>query len=96
MFSYNGYLCLIQISTCSHDYVIDLLKINDSKYVASTLGEKVLENQHCIKVLHGCSSDVQWVWRDFRVGLVNVFDTQDVYQMLGGQKLALNNLWDVF
>ena len=96
MFSYNGYLWLIQISTLTHDYVIDLLSINSPKFIKQTLGEKVFENHSVIKILHGCSSDVAWIWRDFKVGIVNVFDTQDIYQQLGGKKLALNHLWDVF
>ena len=96
VFSYNGYLCLIQVSTTSHDYVIDLLAINDNKFVSETFGKQILENNDIVKVLHGGSNDIIWVLRDFGVRITNIFDTQDIYQQLGGKKLGLNNLWEVF
>jgi cobalt/nickel-transporting P-type ATPase D len=94
--SYKGYLWLIQISTHSHDFVVDLIEIGDSEFVAGTLGQKVLANPSIVKVLHGSSSDKQWILRDFEVAIQNVFDTQDLFQSLGGSKLALHNLWRSF
>ena len=96
MLSYNGYLCLIQVSTTTQDYIIDLLLINDNKYVANTFGKRILENEAIIKVLHGGSNDYIWILRDFGVKIKNIFDTQDIFQQLGGKKLALNNLWEMF
>jgi len=96
VFSYKGYLCLVQVSTLSHDFVIDLLAINDNKFVADTFGQQVLANESIIKILHGCSNDIAWTLRDLGVRITNIFDTQDIFQKLGGTKLALNHLWEVF
>lgn len=89
-------MSLIQVSTLTHDYVIDLLVINDNKFVGKTFGEQVLANPEIIKVFHGCSNDMAWVMRDLGVRIVNVFDTQDIYQQIGGKALALNHLWEKF
>lgn len=56
----------------------------------------MLENPDLIKVLHGGSSDKIWLYRDFKIVLNNIFDTQDIYQAIGGRKLALNHIWEVF
>ena len=94
--SFKGYLCLIQVSTHSHDFLVDLLAIADSSFVGSVLGERVLASPSIVKVLHGGSSDKVWLRQDFAVTIVNVFDTQDCFQALGGSKLALHHLWRTF
>ena len=94
--SFKGYLCLIQVSTHSHDFLVDLLAIADSSFVGSVLGERVLASPSIVKVLHGGSSDKVWLQQDFAVTIVNVFDTQDCFQALGGSKLALHHLWRTF
>ena len=73
-----------------------MLAINDNKYISETFGKHILENEEIVKVIHGGSNDIIWILRDFKVRMSNVFDTQDIYQQLGGKKLGLNNLWEIF
>ncbi|CAI2385933.1 unnamed protein product [Moneuplotes crassus] len=96
VYSYKGYLCLIQLSTLDSDYVIDLLAIDDNSFVSETLGKQILENDSIIKVLHGGTSDKIWIHRDFGINIKNIFDTQDIYRQIGGKRLALNHLWSLF
>ena len=76
--------------------MVDLLSINDNTFIADTFGKEILANDNIVKVLHGGSSDKVWIHRDFGIIIKNIFDTQDIYQMLGGKKLALNHLWSIF
>ncbi|CAG9325828.1 unnamed protein product [Blepharisma stoltei] len=69
--SYQGFLCLIQISTRFKDYIIDPLKIPDKIYL---LGE-IFASPKIVKVMHGAINDIYWLQRDFGLYLVNMFDT---------------------
>ena len=73
--SYEGYLCLIQITTPDYEtFVIDVLALRD--HIRNLMGPSIFENPLIQKVFHGClHSDVAWLQRDFGVALVNVFDT---------------------
>lgn len=69
--SYQGFTCLIQISTRSKDYLIDALIL---RHCLQCLNSS-MTNPHIVKVLHGSEQDIQWLQRDFGLYLVNVFDT---------------------
>ena len=80
--SYNGFTCLIQLSTYDVDtgdannYVIDVLAYEVGKNLKAVLGASLFENPKVLKLLHGClTSDLQWMVRDFGVKMVNVYDT---------------------
>lgn len=83
--SYRGYVCLIQISTCAKDYVVDpsvvnLLRLNEIFTCPSVL-----------KIMHGCDRDVVWLQEDHSLYLVNVFDTHQAAIALatpGGHSLS--------
>ena len=100
--SYNGFTCLIQLSTYGPQlgvvttYVIDVLQDEVSSNLASTLGCTLFENPKVLKLLHGCAtSDLQWMVRDFGVKLVNVLDTQEFNKKFNGSKeLSLAAFWD--
>jgi exosome complex exonuclease RRP6 len=47
-------------------------------------------------VLHGSTSDVEWLQKDFGLYLVNMFDTQIAAKLLGGQQLGLQALLDKY
>ena len=78
--TYNGYTCLIQLSSYKVDeirtYVIDVLKQEIAANLASVLGVSLFENPKVLKLLHGClTSDLPWMARDFGIKLVSTFDT---------------------
>lgn len=59
--SYSGITCLIQISTITHNFLIDPFQLNEE--IKSTL-KHVMECEHPIKIMHGCYNDlrVSYIW----------------------------------
>ena len=41
------------------------------------------------KVLHGCHNDIIWLQRDFRVYVVNVFDTEKACQVRPSHRTSM-------
>ncbi len=69
--SYLGFTCLLQISTRTEDFVVDVFPVWDH---VSSLGD-VFANPRIVKVFHGATNDVQWLQRDFGIYVVGLFDT---------------------
>lgn len=69
--SYQGILCLIQVSTRFKDYIIDPLKIPSQVHL---LGH-IFANPNIVKVMHGAINDIYWLQRDYGLYIVNMFDT---------------------
>lgn len=76
--SYDGYLCLMQITTIREsgdlaNYIIDVLLLRDK--IVQYL-EPIFESTKILKIFHGClHSDISWLHRDFGMIVLNVFDT---------------------
>jgi len=76
--SYDGYLCLMQITTIGEsghvaNYIIDVLLLRDK--IVQYL-EPIFESTKILKIFHGClHSDISWLHRDFGMIVLNVFDT---------------------
>lgn len=71
--SYNGFTCLLQIS--SHEFgdaIVDTIKLRD--HVGPVLNS-IFADPGKLKIFHGSQSDVQWLQRDFNIFIVNMFDT---------------------
>eukprot|EP01060_Flectonema_neradi_P030676 TRINITY_DN4504_c1_g1_i2.p1 TRINITY_DN4504_c1_g1~~TRINITY_DN4504_c1_g1_i2.p1 ORF type:complete len:717 (+),score=166.72 TRINITY_DN4504_c1_g1_i2:68-2152(+) len=79
MHSFQGFLCLMQISTRKADYIVDCLELRSHMYAF----QPILTNPAIAKVLHGASSDIEWLQRDFGLYIVNMFDTGLAAQQLG-------------
>jgi len=77
--SFQGFTCLMQLSTRSHDFLVDTLALRPHLHVLN----RVFADPAVVKVLHGCDSDVVWLQRDFGLFLVNVFDTGQAARALG-------------
>lgn len=77
-YSYQGFTCLMQISSRTTDYIVDCLKLRSSMHLLAPvfLDEKIL------KVFHGAREDVRWLQKDFALYLVNFFDTGIALQTL--------------
>lgn len=70
--SFQGFTCLIQISTRKEDFLIDALALRGSIHRALA---PVFADASTVKVLHGADRDSQWLERDFGIYVVNLFDT---------------------
>jgi len=69
--SYQGLVCLMQISTRDRDYIVDTLTLWSE--LPALLD--VFTNPAILKVFHGADSDIIWLQRDFGLYIVNMFDT---------------------
>jgi len=86
--SFQGITCLMQISTRTHDYIIDTLELRSELYKLN----QVFADPSITKVLHGADSDVQWLQRDCGLYLVNMFDTGQAARVLGFSRFSLAHL----
>lgn len=69
--SYQGFTCLMQISTRDEDFIVDTLELRDKLWMLN----EYFANPTIVKVLHGAHSDIIWLQRDFGLYIVNLFDT---------------------
>ncbi|KAG0006872.1 exosome nuclease subunit, partial [Modicella reniformis] len=84
--SFQGFSCLMQISTRDQDYVVDTLELRGSLHLLN----QSFTDPKIVKVLHGAESDIIWLQRDFGVYIVNMFDTYHASKLLefGAHSLA--------
>ncbi|KAG0238407.1 exosome nuclease subunit [Actinomortierella wolfii] len=76
--SFQGFVCLMQISTRDQDYIVDTLELRGSLHLLN----ESFTNPNIVKVLHGAESDIIWLQRDFGVYIVNLFDTYHASKVL--------------
>jgi exosome complex exonuclease RRP6 len=76
--SFQGFVCLMQISTRDEDFIVDTLEVRDKLWMLNT----AFTNPNIVKVMHGASSDIIWLQRDFGVYVVDLFDTYYASRML--------------
>lgn len=99
--SYRGFVCLIQISSRTQDYMLDPIwngSTSDASECNSLLEfrqnlsqlNEITANPRIVKVLHGADRDIGWLQRDFGLYIVNLFDTGQAMRALnfpGGYSL---------
>ncbi|KAJ2612303.1 exosome nuclease subunit [Coemansia sp. RSA 1804] len=90
--SFQGFTCLVQISTRARDYVVDALALRHALHALND----VTADPRITKVLHGAESDVQWLQRDFGVYVVGLFDTYHAARVLNMPHHSLAHLLRVF
>lgn len=76
--SFQGFVCLMQISSRTEDYIIDTLELREHLH---RLGN-VFSDPSVLKVFHGAESDIVWLQRDFGLYIVNLFDTYHATKVL--------------
>ncbi|TPX70598.1 hypothetical protein SpCBS45565_g01630 [Spizellomyces sp. 'palustris'] len=76
--SFQGFVCLIQISTRTEDFIIDALAVRSHLHVLNSS----FTNPNIVKVFHGADMDIQWLQRDFGLYIVNLFDTYHASHVL--------------
>lgn len=82
--SYEGKVCLVQISTREENYIIDVLKLSTLEPIRPVLLDAGIE-----KVLHGADYDIRMLAKDYRLEIRNLFDTMIASQLLGLKSLGL-------
>jgi ribonuclease D len=87
MYHYFEKVCLVQIATESASYVMDPLAIRDLSAL-----HPVFSNPRIRKVFHGADYDIRSLYRDFRLEIENLFDTQLACKFLGLRESGLEAL----
>lgn len=82
--SYEGKVCLIQISTMKATYIVDVLKLTSLEPLRSVFVDPNIE-----KVLHGADYDVRMLSKCFELEINKLFDTMVASQLLGIRSLGL-------
>ncbi len=89
--AYQEQVCLIQISTREHDYLVDSLALED----LSALGE-IFADPEKQKVFHAGDYDLTCLKRDYAFEFCNVFDTMLAAAALGEESLGLAGLLEKY
>ncbi len=87
MYHYYEKVCLLQIATESVAYVLDPLGLKDLSAL-----HPVFSNPRIRKVFHGADYDIRSLYRDFRLEVENLFDTQLACKFLGLRETGLEAL----
>ena len=90
--SFQGFTCLIQISTRKEDFIIDSLTLRHRLHVLN----ESFADPNIVKVFHGADSDIMWLQKDFGVYVVNLFDTCHACNVLELEKQGLAFLLDKY
>ncbi|KAJ1968190.1 exosome nuclease subunit [Dispira parvispora] len=76
--SFQGFVCLMQISTRGEDFLVDTLVLREHIWKLN----RIFTNPRIVKVFHGAESDIKWLQRDFGVYVVGLFDTYHATKVL--------------
>ena len=83
--SFQGFLCLMQISTRDEDFLIDTITLRNNLHVLNNY----FTDPERVKVLHGADRDVLWLQRDLGLYIVNMFDTGQASRVLNYAQKSL-------
>ena len=86
--SFQGFVCLMQLSTRFEDFLVDTLALRSQLHLLLP----VFTDSRKVKVLHGSDSDILWLQRDFGLYIVNLFDTGQAARVLELQRFSLAHL----
>jgi len=84
LYHFKEKVCLLQIAAGSLNVVIDPLQIKDL-----TALKPPFENPGIQKVFHGADYDIRSLFRDFKITVNNLFDTQLACRFLGINETSL-------
>ena len=84
MYHFREKVCLIQIATPQATAVIDPLQIKDLSVLKPIFGRPDIQ-----KIFHGADYDVRSLYRDFRISVSNLFDTELACRFLGFKESGL-------
>jgi ribonuclease D len=87
MFHFKEKVCLIQIATLDTVFIIDPLAVKDLSPLQTLFADKGIK-----KVFHGADYDVRSLYRDFRICIENLFDTELACRFLGLDQTSLEKV----
>ncbi|MBW2047683.1 MAG: HRDC domain-containing protein [Deltaproteobacteria bacterium] len=87
MFHYQEKVCLIQISTRTLNLIVDPLSVKDLSALAPVFAHRGIR-----KIFHGSDYDMRSLYRDFRIEVHSLFDTQIAARFLGMRETGLASL----
>ena len=88
---YGAYISLIQISTKTKHYILDVLSLGSIKPF-----KEILLNKNIQKVFHDVGFDFRILNHQFNCIPKNTFDTQLAALLLGKEKIGLGNLFEEY
>jgi ribonuclease D len=94
MYHFKEKVCLIQLATEKTSVVVDPLQIDDFSPL-----KPLFSNPDIQKIFHGADYDVRSLYRDFKIKINNLFDTELACRFLGiretGLKAVLNTFFEI-
>ena len=87
MFHYREKVCLLQFSTPSCNILVDPLAVRDLSPLAP-----IFKSPEIRKVFHGADYDIRSLYRDFKIEVNSLFDTQIAARFLGLSDIGLASL----
>ncbi|MGD9056161.1 MAG: HRDC domain-containing protein [Desulfobacterales bacterium] len=84
MYHFREKVCLIQIATRRTTAVIDPLQINNLSVL-----KPIFKRTDILKVFHGADYDIRSLYRDFKISVGNLFDTELACRFLGFKETGL-------
>jgi ribonuclease D len=84
MYHFKEKVCLIQMATANINVVIDPLVIKDLSALKPVFKRKDIQ-----KIFHGADYDVRSLYRDFKININNLFDTELACRFLGFSETGL-------
>lgn len=87
LYAYYERVCLVQLSTRQHDYIIDPLEVGDMSPLGGLLANPAIE-----VVFHAAEYDVITLKRDFNFEFASIFDTMLAARACGWPKIGLGNI----
>lgn len=91
MYHYKEKVCLIQIATEKTSVVIDPLAIKNLAPL-----NPIFSNPDIKKIFHGADYDVRSLYRDFKIRINNLFDTELACRYLGIKETGLQAVLKMF
>jgi len=91
MYHFKEKVCLIQLATEKTSVVVDPLPINNF-----SLLRPIFSNPDIKKVFHGADYDVRSLYRDFKIKINNLFDTELACRFLGIKETGLKAVLKMF
>ncbi|XP_045784912.1 exosome component 10 isoform X2 [Maniola jurtina] len=76
--SYQGFTCLVQLTTTAGDFIIDAIACREYLYKLN----EVFTNPNILKIFHGSDCDILWLQKDFGLYVLGIFDTYRAAQVL--------------
>jgi len=84
MYHFKEKVCLIQMATANINVVIDPLVIKDLSAL-----KPIFKRNDIQKIFHGADYDVRSLYRDFKININNLFDTELASRFLGSPETGL-------